>query len=359
MSSKFISFISSLEDDVWHAQTGRNAFESWHFDALSDDGREAVIITFYDNYPFSSGYFENGKGVDGDPTSDQPFERFPAVSFCYSVDGRVVLQAINEITNGEFIAKNDKAECRIGLSGFSADSASYGTGFFVEIDVVAVRMRRIRAELEWLSVESDLSPKNERTEILTVSRNMVSPRSDVSGRIALVGRRGKVRRMVHFRGTGSHDHFRSGKGLENVFQLGYSGRAHFIDSTAIFQHFSCENEANSVSKLFLVRDGGIYERDIRSEFQNYERSRYGQKLPGRLSFISADNIGFRVKPLKVIQTGAFEVRMLSEMTLMLRDGKPRKTLGIAEFVTPGRVNSRLFRWVSGLRVGKEGKPPML
>ena len=63
---------------MWHAQSGRNAFESWRFDALSDDGREAVVITFYDNYPFSTGYYENGKTAEGDPPQDQSPGRFPA-----------------------------------------------------------------------------------------------------------------------------------------------------------------------------------------------------------------------------------------------------------------------------------------
>ena len=49
-SASQISVCSSLSDDTWHNLAGPNAFESWHFDGLSDDGREAVVIAFYDNY---------------------------------------------------------------------------------------------------------------------------------------------------------------------------------------------------------------------------------------------------------------------------------------------------------------------
>ena len=54
-----VSFCSSLKDDRWHNLSGPNAFESWHFDAVSDDGREALVITFYDNYVLSPRFYVN------------------------------------------------------------------------------------------------------------------------------------------------------------------------------------------------------------------------------------------------------------------------------------------------------------
>ena len=40
------SFSSSIAADVWHAKENSKAFEWWYFDALSEDGRDAVVINF-------------------------------------------------------------------------------------------------------------------------------------------------------------------------------------------------------------------------------------------------------------------------------------------------------------------------
>src|SRR2546426_4382430 len=104
-STSSMAFYSSVKDDVWHDQMGPDAFECWHFDALSDDGREALVITFHDNYAFSPRYFlqqgnENGVAVAFDT-------KIPAVTFTYSVDGKTVLRAVNEFRMDEIAAADD------------------------------------------------------------------------------------------------------------------------------------------------------------------------------------------------------------------------------------------------------------
>ncbi len=350
-----VLFSSSLKHDVWHGETGHNAFESWHFDALSDDGREALTIDFYDNYPFSSQYFQN-HDLEGQSTGSS--SRFPAVSLTYSVDGQAILRSVNEYSADRFSAGKTKIECVIGDSSFRVDEAEYGSGFFVKIDLLTRGKRRIIAELEWLSVEADFLEPAQRGESAQASWNIVAPRSDVSGRITLVGRSGKTRKVIHFRGSGYHDHFRSSLSLEETVGPRWWGRAHFVDSTAGFQYLVDEEETQNTSQLFLVRDGSLHLREMNTELQFSARRPFGLKIPRRISLLSSDNIRLRIKPQKVIQSGFFEVKMLSEMTLVLRDGKPRKTVGLSEFTAPGRLKSSLYRWLSDLRVGRNGKPPI-
>ncbi len=353
-SANIMSFFSSVKDDVWHDQAGPNAFETWHFDALSDDGREALVITFNDSYSFSSRYYRQERTANGGSAGDG--KRFPAVTFTYSVDGRVVMRAVNEFHADEFSANQDSINCSIGRSSFRVDAAEYGTGFLLHIDLRTSRRCRLNAELEWLWIESDL--KDPASESETVSWNIAAPRSDVSGRITLAGRNEKTKKVFHFRGTGYHDHFRSECSLAETVGSRCWGRAHFVDSTAIFHCHQTGKNIDVSSKLFLVREGSIHERDVRRDAQNPARDRYGLKMPGRLSFISDDNIRLRVKPAWVIESGFFKKSVVSEMTLMLRDGKPRKTVGITEFIAPGRMNNPLFRWFSDLRTGRDGRAPL-
>ena len=50
------SYSSSIAADVWHPKHDARGYEWWYFDALSDDGREAIVVIFLDNFIFSPRY---------------------------------------------------------------------------------------------------------------------------------------------------------------------------------------------------------------------------------------------------------------------------------------------------------------
>jgi hypothetical protein len=75
-------------------------------------------------------------------------------------------------------------------------------------------------------------------------------------------------------------------------------------------------------------------------------------------FEAGEDISLKVKPVRVINSGFFEVQMLSEITLELNDGKHRTALGFTEFCDPRRMKNPFFRWVTDLRTGKNGKSPL-
>lgn len=343
-----IDCFSSATEGVWLEKKAVGAYESWRFDALSDDGREVLIVTFTDNFPLSPRYMGDVKDTNGNGSA--PPTLVPAVSFIYALDGQIVINAVNEYGAAQFERGEGGRRLTIGGSSFRADAAAYGSGYLLTIDIVTRRKRRITAELEWLSIESDLLASKEQSGPAQSSWNMAAPRSDVSGRITLSGRRGNTRKVVHFRGTGYHDHFRTNQPMASDTAPRCWGRAHFVDSTAVFMFSEGRDRAPGVSKLFLVRDGDMHERNTVTDVQQRRRDRYGLLLPRRLTLLSEDNIRLRAKQVQVIRSGLFETKMLSEMTLMLRDGKPRKTIGISEYIMPGRMKSRLFRWLTGLEI---------
>ncbi len=345
-----VSFCSSLKDDVWHNLSGPNAFESWHFDAVSDDGREALVIAFYDNYVLSPRFYINSNTRANVTQSGK--HRFPAVSFVYSVDGKPVISSVNEFVEGDFHSVEKKG-CAIGNSSFSVETAEYGSGFVVSVDMPTFGGRRIKAELEWLLIESDLTPSAERTS--AAIWNAVAPRADVSGKITLVGRRGKATKTVNFRGTGYHDQVTSANVHYRDLSSRMWGRAHFVDSTVVFDRLGGVENRLAPGKFYLIRDGRIEERVAACEASEHRRDRWGLLVPRRISFVSEDQIKIRIKPMTAFRSGFTEVKMLSEITLSLRDGKARKTVGITEFVDPRRLRHRIFRWISDLRIGGEDR----
>lgn len=348
-----VSFCSSLQDDVWHNLAGPNAFESWHFDAVSDDGREALVIGFYDNYVLSPRFIINSATAENVTRSG--VHRFPAVSFVYAIDGKSVLSSVNEFVEADFRSDGVKG-CGIGESSFRIDTAEYGSGFVVSIDLLTLRGRRIRAELEWLLIESDLTGKLDQKGAAVW--NAVAPRADVSGKILLIGKTGKIRKTVQIRGTGYHDQVSSANVHYRDLSSRMWGRAHFVDSTVVFDRLGGVQNRSAAGKFYLIRNGKIEERAAECETTEYARDRWGLLIPRRITFNSEDNIRLRIKPLTPFRSGFTEVKLLSEITLSLRDGKARKTVGITEFVDPRRLKNRLLRWISDLRIGKEDKAPL-
>ncbi|HVF46383.1 MAG TPA: hypothetical protein VNA17_02335 [Pyrinomonadaceae bacterium] len=318
--------------------------EIWHFDALSDDGREAVVITFNNNYPFSPRAFRARQRAN-----EESAETFPAVTFTYAVDGKIVLRAVNEFEASDCVSDEAAQACSIGDSSFRKNLAEYGSGFLLDVELLTPRKCRLKAEFEWLSIETaDVSCQQR------LLRNVVAPRADVSGRITHIGRRENTRRVFQFRGTGYHDHVSMPGAPDGLFTSSVGGRAHFVDSTAIFQSFHPDARPDVASTLVLVMDGATITGDAKMETQKFKRDRYGLVYPGRI-MLADDKTRLRVKPLEPIESGFFKKIMTSEITLMLGDGKPRKTIGIVEFTEPGRLKNRVFRWLSDLRIARSGR----
>lgn len=352
-----VSYCSSLADDVWHGLAGSNAFESWHFDAVSDDGREALAIAFYDNYPLSPRFHDLSKGDEDENGTSRSSERCPAVSLVYSVDGKAVLDGVNEYGANEFHVNSHFLDYTIGDSNIRIDEAEYGVGFFVTVDIRVARGRHIRAELEWLLIESSLSPRTEGDP--TAMWNLVAPRADVSGKIMLLGRRGKVRKLFQFRGTGYHDHISS----RNVHYRDLSsrvwGRAHFVDATVVFDRHGGVQNRNAPGRFFLIRDGKIEARTAECEASGKRRDKLGIRIPRNLVFHSGDGILLSIKPVRTVRSGLSEVKVLCEVSLDAGDGKQRQTIGFAEFIDPRRIRNPVIRWIGDLKVGRSGRSPVI
>jgi carotenoid 1,2-hydratase len=361
------SFASSVKEDVWHPKTSSKAYEWWYFDALSDDGKDAIVIIFLDNFIFSPRYnkqrnsnsnpFENE--INPQSAIHNPQSKVPAVAFIYYRDGKPCYRAISEYLPQDFSSNENLPECKIGESYFKFEDAPYGSGYVISINAKLSRDRHIEAHFEWLSIESDFLPEQQINLDGGHSWNMVAPRSDVTGRITVTNNKGKDLDVVHFRGTGYHDHNLDNRWLPETVKDWQWGRAHFSDSTAVFYHYQECGDVEPVTKLYVIGDGELRQRNAFFDEQTHARDKFGIKYPNRLRIDSADDIRLRVKPIKVIDSSFFYLRFLSEMTLTLRDGKPRKTIGITEHLVPKALKYRWLDWLTDMRIGKNGKGAFL
>ncbi len=350
-STERFVFSSSIAADTWHPQKDPKAYEWWYFDALSDDGKEALVIVFLDNFIYSPRY--NNPSENLGLLGDAP--RFPAVSFTYFADGKRVYRVEREFSASEFSASESEPECRIGNNGFRFESASYGSGYLVSVELPMPRGRVLRAELEWLSIESDFGSEPFCYDETAHCWNMVAPRSDVSGKLTVTDARGRITDTRTFRGTGYHDHNLDNRWLASTVKEWHWGRAHFNDSTAVFCRYSEIGGGEPKTHLMLVRGGKLHRLDAVSVDQKYARDRFGVRYPMHLRITTAEKIRFESKAIKVIDSSLYHLRYLSSIRLEMPDGSEHLTSGITEFIAPRALKYRWLNWLSDLRTGKDGK----
>lgn len=356
------SFNSSIADDVWHPKDGAKSYEWWYFDALSDDGKESVVIIFLDNFVFSPRYNTAARKYKSDgKTADASLQtpKTPAVVFVYYRDGKPVYRAINEFPETDFKASFTQPECHIGDNHLVFKSAPYGSGYLITINAKLSNNRRIEALFEWLDIESDFIPEASEPSQSSHYWNLVAPRTDVSGRISVFGKNGEESDIKHFRGTGYHDHNIDNRWLPETVRDWHWGRVHYADATAVFYRYCETNDNPPTNKLLVVRDGELTERECSYVEAEHTRDKFGIRYPKRLRFESGDSVKLRINHLQIIDSSFFYLRFLSEMTLSLRDGKPRKKIGITEYLAPKTLRYRWLDWLINMRIGRNGKGSFL
>ena len=265
------------------------------------------------------------------------------------------MEAVNEWDGDHFAARSGEVNCAIGESSFKVEKAGYGSGYFVHIDVTTARRRHIEADIEWLSIESDLAAVPQSSKNEKVAWNLVAPRSDVSGRIVRTGVRGKTKTVVHFRGTGYHDHFQSFHPFQMSIASRCWGRAHFSDTTAVFQHIAYGDKADDASCIALVNEGQISATP--STFIRVDNGAEG-RLPSA-NFVANDDLSISVRAKTSLQRGFFEQRMIADVELSMPDGSKRSTEGLIEYCRPGGLTNPLLRWMSDLKIGRNGGSPYI
>jgi carotenoid 1,2-hydratase len=330
---------SSLAADVWHPNKGEEAYEWWYFDALSDGHDEAVVIVFSDNYIYSSRYNGNSR-LQGGPSLP-----CPAVTFTYFSSGKQVYRAECEFPANAFRANELAPECDIGDNHFHFKSAPYGSGYVVSLDLQLPKDRRLQATFEWLAIESDFSSAPFLHDHTAHCWNLVAPRCDVSGHFRVTDSRGMSIDDRSFRGTGFHDHNLGNRPPAETIRGWGWGRAHFNDLTAVYCRYAEKDKPAGRDELVLIHDDEFRIAPVRCDEAGTKRSSSGLKYPTRLTLTGEGGLRLDVQPLKMIDSGLCNVRLLSELRIAVPGGREHETIGISEFICPQPARNRWLRWL--------------
>ncbi len=323
LSETKLALWSSTADGTWGDRRSSERHVRWHFDALSDDGREAILVVFVSDVQCGPDIQQD----DADRT----------VLFAYFVDGKAVCRTSHTLASEVDIGNVFRLSGTDGEPNFIHTTAPYGSGYSVEVDLKLNDGRHLKASLEWLSVESDLLSDEPDVPAGDLKWNIAAPRADVSGRIVITEKSGKTKNVRHFRGTGFHDQRTSSHDIIAGSREWLWCRGHFTDLTAIFFRYWSREADKPANKLVLIRDGQMCSYPAEFVFSE-------ERLLGRgrtpIAIHAGDGIEMRVAPLKTIRCGEAFKRYIADITIKAEDGLHRSN-GFLETLSVPIWQSRL------------------
>lgn len=359
-------FSSDLRDDIWHADAETGAYEWWYFDAVSDEGREALVVIFLADFVFSPRYNKAvAERLRSGAGATRPAQ-FPAVAFCLYRDGRPVWRAINEYTADDFAASRTRPECRIGQSRFQLETSGGNRSFQLAIDEPLRGGRRLKGAFTWEVVEGDYAsasgPQQAPSSAGSHDWNLVAPHCRVAGDYSISGGDTGAGAGGQFRGVGYHDHNRDRRWLPATVDSWQWGRAHFADATAVFYRYRETPERSFNTRVFLTRQNTLRQLPATFTARRTRQHHFGLRYPfafdlnfeydGRPALLS-------VRQPRIIDGSYFYLRFLGDATLDLGDGRPRRAPAITEHLAPRALRWRWLDWLTSMRIGMHGRGSFL
>lgn len=368
--------LSSIRDDVWHRDKKAGAYEWWYFDAVSDDGRETLVVIFLDGFIFSprynravKEYMDGSRRIVHDGYAPKPGD-FPAVAVSLYRDGRLVWRAINEHEPNDFVAQVNRPACRIGSNSFELDTAAGENAYKLRLDCSLRGKRKLQASLAWVVEEGDFTSCAEAGEIGDVTSahewNLVAPRCRVTGTISVIESDG-ARREREWTGTGYHDHNLDTRWLPATIAEWQWGRAHFADATAIFYRYHEQENASITTRLYVVRGGELKMYETQFVASKWRRHFFGLRYPRAIEMSAEGDEGarsglrpsLRIEQRSIVDSSFFYLRFTGEAELDLGDGVARRAVAVTEQLAPRALQWRGLWWLTGLRIGRAGRASFL
>lgn len=207
-----------------------------YFDAISDNGRDAIIVTLS-----PAGEYDAGRSEDDEPPKYK-------LHLTVLIDGRLSVDTACKVDLLPEGSAGKPGTCVLELA-----AASYGFGYLLKFRLPARGGGEIFAEMEWLFVGP---PQRQESLIHELpGREIIATRADVSGRFSMRMRRREGGRIIHFRGTGYHDRRQISAIGSNKRVFRFWARSHFADSTVIFDS-EFENKTHPGGRLMVIDEEG-------------------------------------------------------------------------------------------------------
>ena len=320
------------------------AQEWWYFDAISDDGRDTLVVVWYAALPFDPDY-----GVatlrhlktSGEFPAPHALDHC-AIGFGWYRDGKAVAYALNGFRQADFRHDSDPFAVEIAKNRVKRHDGEY----FLSVDTPTVDGKsRLRASLRFQPaidsepLERDLgNPGSPHLWILAAAD------CRVEGTVAIEGRKPKI---LIFRGRGYHDHNAGSEELSLAMKRWQWGRAHVGEATEIY--YEAEPRAGRRRGLWITCERGrpvVVREPIEVATAGRERNIFGVRDP-KTSRIEAGGESLTRVNRRCVDDGPFYRRSLADFR---RESSATAAVGITELLDTRHLHRPLFNWMIPYRL---------
>ncbi len=336
--------ITTQDPDRYFRLERPGSQEWWYFDALSDDGRDALVVVWYAALPFDPSYGVAAIKHQRDPArypAPDPLDHC-ALGMSWYRDGKTVAYALNGFRRPDFSHQSDPFRIDVAGNRLSREANGYG----LNVDTPSVDGRtHIRASFHFepapgsLPVECNLGDDANPHVWL-----MAAADCRVEGRMELEG--SKSKREMRFLGRGYHDHNAGSDEISLAMKTWAWGRFHLGPSTEVY--YQSETRTGLKTGLRITCDRGEPSR-IATLDSATEEGKSGNVFGvrhGKSLRIQSGPTWLRDHRSSCVDDGPFYRRWVTRFETDGGNFAP----GISEYLDTRNLNRPLFNWMIPYRL---------
>lgn len=348
------------DPDRFHDFRAPGSHEWWYFDAIGDDGRDALVVVWYAGLPFDPAYRRavdrHLRRPDRHPSPD-PLDHCAIGISWYRWDPsfrrRVPWNpgplaqgyALNAHRRGAFEHVGEPWSVRVAESRVERDAS----GYRLRVEAPDVDGRhRVRADLRF-EPAADTAPFERDFGSPGPPHVWMLAAADcrVSGTLAVDGPDGLA---IDFEGRGYHDHNAGSGDMAASLRRWEWGRVHHGDLTDVF--YEAEPRGGTAGTLRIrLRHGRpeLVREPIEALSAGRRRNPFGLTFDHGRCYLDADDLrGFARWNDRPIDSGPFYQRWLADFERLEADGPP--VPGITEVLDGDRLRHPLWSRLVGFRL---------
>ncbi len=328
-----------LDPDRFFNDRTPGSQEWWYFDAISHDGRDALVIVWYASLPFDPAYGRAARrhlsGPQRHPAPD-PLDHC-AIGLSWYRDGRTIAYALNAYRRADFHLEAAPFTVSVEDNQLTRDER----GYQLRVRTPAVDGRRsITADLRFDPAQST-RPFEQDLGMPGSPHRWVLVASDcrVGGAVHI-----DHEPPLHFQGRGYHDHNAGAEEIGLAMRSWRWGRAHAGPITQVY--YLAEPRGGPPKGLWITCRDGRPERVRAMPTVGLERwswNPYGLRTARKLTI---DGELLREHE-RIVDDGPFYQRWLSRFSW---PGQGHPVLGLSELLRPENLHRPWFRWMVPYRL---------
>lgn len=306
------------------------SYEWWYFDAIDPVQDLSFVIIFYRSNPFSTRKIKESSRKNGHS------KIYPALSISVYKEDKPAYYSFQEFEEDDFyfdqknmvyafgdhqfryIEKGDLTTANLTIE----QKLPSGLGFNCSLEFNATRL------------PVDLFMRDEDPEHMW---NLIMPRALTEGRITL--NENNRNEIIEFRGKGYHDHNHGLVPMKESFTDWYWGRFHFPEYTLIY-YIMNKIDGPQYEAWLIDPDHYIRAQQLQIEKEGSLSNIFGLSSDRIIRF-KGEDLQITVQAGKVIDDGPFYQRFAADAIAEM-NGRISVANGMAEYIRPDRIHSRIF-----------------